>query len=601
LRGPFLAGTGRYAAREDRLTQSFEEAVRRIAGSPQPAWLWDVARRRIAFANEPAVAFWQAGSLAELIDRRFATDGSAEGTAEPARLRDGRPGLVVIAAPKEETAAADDLFAAAPTPLAVFDAQGRRLVANAEARELLMPGELGAVLSSPYAASDLLAAVAAEGLVSRTLAVATRFGMRRCQVVAKRSGEGAAARFIFAFDDVEDRLALSETGAAPTSAHIPLAASPPAEPQPAMPVRLDATAALEDIVAALPDAALAADAAGRVVAINARASHLLGESAKGEPLLNMLPPVLKGEAAAYIASQGARWLERSLEEGREIEVQRGGETVPTNVTFARVATGEIIVQFRDLTAAYKARAALVEAVEKAETASRLKSEYVAGLSHELRTPLNAIIGFAEVMEKQRMGPLENPKYLGYARDIRESGEFLLSLINDLLDLSKAESGRIELDPDAVEIKPIVMSVMSLLTPQAERYGVSLRAALGREVPPVVADARSLKQILLNLAGNAIKFNRSGGEVEIAARLDPAGAVSISVTDDGPGMDADDMKRAMEPYQRGKTGKGREGTGLGLPLARALIEANKAQFAVESAPGKGTTMRITFPSTLVLAE
>ncbi|MCC6917960.1 MAG: HAMP domain-containing histidine kinase [Alphaproteobacteria bacterium] len=579
------------------MTQSFEEAVRQISGSPKAAWLWDVARRRIAFANDAAVSFWDAGSLAELIDRRFADDASARGDAEPARLRDGRPGLVVTAAPEAESGEADDLFAAAPTPLAVFDAQGRRLIANDEARELLMPGELGIVLSSPYAASDLLAAVAADGLVSRILPVATRFGLRRCQIVAKRSGEGATARLIFAFDDIEDRLALTGVPAE----RVPMAPPAPMEPAPVAAVRYDPTAALEDIIAALPDAALAADAAGRVVAINARASHLLGESAKGEPLLNMLPPVLKGEAAAYIAAQGARWLERSLEEGREIEVQRGGETVPANVTFARVATGEIIVQFRDLTATYKARAALIEAVEKAETASRLKSEYVAGLSHELRTPLNAIIGFAEVMEKQRMGPLENPKYLGYARDIRESGEFLLSLINDLLDLSKAESGRIELDPDAVEIKPIVMSVMSLLTPQAERYGVSLRAALGREVPPVVADARSLKQILLNLAGNAIKFNRSGGEVEIAASLDPAGAVSISVTDDGPGMDADDMKRAMEPYQRGKTGKGREGTGLGLPLARALIEANKAQFAVESAPGKGTTMRITFPSTLVLAE
>jgi signal transduction histidine kinase len=593
-----LLGTGGSLGCEDGLSQSYDDALRLIASTPRPAWLWDIARRRVVFANPAGVSFWDAAGLDELVERRFGAGSKAtDGETLPARLRDGRPGLIVTAEPDALPAGDSDLFGAAPAALAAFDSNGRRLAASDEARELLMPGDLGIVLSSPYVASDLSSALAEHGLVSRTLPVATRFGMRRCRVTGKRIGDGDETRLVFAFDDVEDRLALA-AATAPEPATVRQAPVAPGVPDK---VPVDTGAGIEDLVAALPDATLAADGAGRVVAVNSKASQLLGESAKGEPLLNMLPPALKGEAAAYIAAQGARWLERSLEEGRDIEIHRGGETVPASVTFSRVATGEIIVQFRDLSAAHKARAALVEALEKAETSSRLKSEYIASLSHELRTPLNAIIGFAQMMEQQRMGPLENEKYLSYSRDIRESGEFLLSLINDLLDLSKAESGRIELDPDAVELKPIVMSVLSLLTPQAERYGVTLRAAVGRNVPPVVADARSLKQILLNLAGNAIKFNSKGGEVEIAADMTASGAVNIAVSDDGPGMDAEDLKRAMQPYQRAKTAKGREGTGLGLPLARALIEANKAQFSIDSAPGRGTTMKVTFPSALVLAE
>lgn len=584
------------------MTLSFDQAVQRIAAETQPAWLWDGARRRIVFANEAALAHWGETSLLDLIDRRFAdADPAAALPGRPALLRDGRLGTIVVVETPAEGEASDPLFAGAPAALAAFDARGNPLAANDEARALLMPGPLGIVVSSPYLAEALLAELAERGVLTRTLRVATRFGLRRCRVAAKQTG----ARLVFAFEDIEDRLALLDdvqSVPAPQAAAAPTAPPPQVAPEPPpATVLAPAGAALEEVVAALADPTLAADASGHVIAMNAKAAQLLGESARGEPLLNMLPPSLKADAAAYIAASGVRGLERALEDGRETKVQRGPEEIPVRVSFARLATGEILVQFHDLSAGRAAEEALRRAREEAEIASQHKTEFLAKISHELRTPLNAIIGFAEIMEMGRFGPIENPRYQDYVHDIRDSGELLLSLINDLLDLSKAESGRIELDPDAVELKPIVMGVVSLLSGQAEKNGVRLYAAVAKDIPAIVADARSLKQILLNLASNAIKFSvEAGGEVEISATMDAAGAVHIAVRDTGPGMDAEDLKRAMEPYRRTKSGRGREGTGLGLPLARALTEANKAQFALESEPGKGTTARLTFPSALVLA-
>ncbi len=610
------------------MSRSFEDSVRLIAAAPQPAWLWDVARRRVVFANDAALAHFGEATLDDLLDRRFGPDDPhARMTGEAALLGDGRAGSIVLAgapAAKPRLAPAD-LFGAAPAALAVFDGAGQRLVANAEANELLLPGELGIVFSSPYVAADFLKDVETRGALTRTLPVATRYGLRRCRVQAKRLGEDQAAQILIAFEDVEDRLALEAARASATTMIVaapqppaepvpePRAATAPApapalaptlavepDPQPPITTVASPSAALEEVVAALSDPALAADAAGRVIAMNVRAAQLLGESARGEPLLNMLPPDLKADAAAYVAASGARGIERALEDGRETRIHKGADSVPVRAAFARLATGEILVQFHDLSAARAAEEALRRAREEAEIASQHKTEFLAKISHELRTPLNAIIGFAEIMEQGRLGPIGNAKYEGYVHDIRESGNLLLSLINDLLDLSKAESGRIELDPDAVEIRPIVMGVLSLLAPLADKSGVRLSASIPKNMPAIVADERSLKQILLNLAGNAVKFSGEDGEVTIAAHVDAAGAAHIEVNDNGPGMDGEDLKRAMEPYRRTRSGRGREGTGLGLPLARALVEANKAQFAILSEPGKGTTVRLTFPSALVLA-
>jgi len=267
-----LLGTGRSLGARTVLSQSYESALRLISDTPRPAWLWDIARRRIVFANTAGVTFWDAASLEDLIERRFAESAEAGGETVPARLRDGRPGLIVTADAVVD-GAGTDLFTTAPAALAAFDAAGRRLAASDEARDLLMPGDLGIVFSSPYLAAEVSAALAADSFVSRTLPVATRFGMRRCRVTGKRIGDGEETRLVFAFDDIEDRLALAIADAPlPVAPVIPAVAQP--QEHSAEPVALPA--ALEDLVAALPDATLAADAAGRVVAINVKASQLLG-------------------------------------------------------------------------------------------------------------------------------------------------------------------------------------------------------------------------------------------------------------------------------------------------------------------------------------
>ncbi len=599
------------------MTLGFDDAIARIAAMPEPAWLWDGARLRIVFANQAALAWFGEARLADLIERRFAADDPVVSLpGDAAMLRDGRPGLLVTAEEASETLC-DPLFDAAPAALAVFDGEGHLLKANDEARALLIVGELGIVLSSPYAAREMIQALGARSMLTRIVPVATPYGMRRCRISAKRMGNGMDVRLMLSFDDVEDRLALEDDAAAnppPREERAPAPIAARAESAPvAMPVpeimpeaqvmRPAAApgAMLEEVVAALSDATLAANAEGDVIAMNARAAQLLGESARGEPLFNILPVELKADAAAYITASGARGLERALEDGRETRIQRGTGEVPVRATFARLATGEVLVQFKDLSSSRAAEDALRRAREDAETSSQRKSEFLAQVSHELRTPLNAIIGFADIMQAERFGPVNNERYRGYVHDIHSSGELLLSLINDLLDLSKAEAGRIELEPDAVELKPIILSVVSLLSGIAEKHGVTLQPMAAKNLPAIVADPRSLKQILMNLTANAIKYNRDGGSVEISASMDAAGAVHIAVQDDGPGMDAEEAKAALEPYRRTRTGRGREGTGLGLPLAKALTEANKAHFTLESAPGKGTRIRLTFPSALVLAE
>lgn len=234
------------------------------------------------------------------------------------------------------------------------------------------------------------------------------------------------------------------------------------------------------------------------------------------------------------------------------------------------------------------------------------------VGHELRTPLNAILGFSEVMARQEFGPIGNDKYVEYARDIHTGGEHLLSLVDDLLEMARSENGRRSLTFAAVDAAELVQSMSDLLREEAAERNLTLFAEIGSSIPPVVADARSLRQILINLMGNAIKFTPSGGTVTMGARGTDDGGVVLFISDTGIGMSAEDLAAAMEPFgqveaaQEGLSsgaasshGLGR-GLGLGLPLAKALTEANKAVFEIESTPGDGTTVRVVFPPTGVLA-
>ncbi|HFB98061.1 MAG TPA: HAMP domain-containing histidine kinase, partial [Bryobacterales bacterium] len=259
------------------------------------------------------------------------------------------------------------------------------------------------------------------------------------------------------------------------------------------------------------------------------------------------------------------------------------------------------VVVRDITQWKKTETELRQAKEKAERSSAQKSEFLASISHELRTPLNAILGFSEVMRQQRFGEMGNEKYLGYANDIHESGEHLLSLINDLLDLSKIEAGKFELDFTAVDLGSVVEECLNLMQEEAAKARVILRRSVPANLPKVVADARSMKQVFLNLLSNAVKFTEPGGQVMVSLKINDAGELTARVRDTGVGMSGQELQRALKPFERiTREGAEKPGTGLGLPLTKALVEANRARFSIKSEPGKGTTATITFPTPRVLA-
>jgi signal transduction histidine kinase len=250
---------------------------------------------------------------------------------------------------------------------------------------------------------------------------------------------------------------------------------------------------------------------------------------------------------------------------------------------------------RDITAETEIHRNLQQAKEVAETASRAKSEFLANMSHELRTPLNAILGFAEIIRDKLLGPIGDHRYSDYAEDIHSSGTHLLRIINDILDLSKVEAGRLELVEDVVEMEEILKAVSVLLRERLARAGLGFRI----DVPPgpclVRADERKLKQILMNLLSNAVKFTSAGGEISLRLERSEEGVV-IEVRDSGIGIAAADIARAMSPFGQvdSRLSRRYDGTGLGLPLAKALTELHGGKLQLESEPGVGTVARVRLP-------
>ncbi|HYM04112.1 MAG TPA: ATP-binding protein [Stellaceae bacterium] len=233
---------------------------------------------------------------------------------------------------------------------------------------------------------------------------------------------------------------------------------------------------------------------------------------------------------------------------------------------------------------------------EAEAASRVKSEFLATMSHELRTPLNAIIGFSEIIRDALMAPVDS-RYRDYARDIHESGHHLLRLINDVLDLSKVEVGRLELHNEPVAIGDLLQECLRLVGDRARKASVELAVEAPVDVPMVLADALRLKQIVLNLLSNAVKFTPAGGWVKVSATRSADGSVSITVADNGIGMTPDDIPRALEPFRQldSRLARRFEGTGLGLPLAKTLTELHRGTLTIESAVGVGTAVTVSLPA------
>jgi signal transduction histidine kinase len=229
-----------------------------------------------------------------------------------------------------------------------------------------------------------------------------------------------------------------------------------------------------------------------------------------------------------------------------------------------------------------------------ETVSRHKSEFLANMSHELRTPLNAIIGFSDVLHEQMFGEL-NEQQLGYVEDVLEAGRHLLSLINDVLDLSKVEAGRMELDLGDVSVPQVLNGGLSMHAERASRNGITLGLTMDPDIGVIRADERKLRQVTFNLLSNALKFTPSGGRVDVTARITD-GLIEVAVTDSGVGIGPEDQERIFEEFRqaRGGTARHEEGTGLGLSLSRKFIELHGGRLWVESESGAGSTFRFTLP-------
>jgi len=236
------------------------------------------------------------------------------------------------------------------------------------------------------------------------------------------------------------------------------------------------------------------------------------------------------------------------------------------------------------------------ATREAQKAAAAKAEFVSKVSHEIRTPLNAITGFAEVIAAERFGPLGNERYRDYIKDIHAAGMHLVSLLNDLLDLSKIETGQLDLTFANVSLNELTQQCVGIMQPQASRARIIIRTSLTPGLPQVVADERSLRQIVLNLLSNSIRFTGPGGQVIISTAFADNGEAVLRVRDTGVGMSEKDVEAALEPFRQtavsGSWGSG--GTGLGLPLTKALAEANRAHFSIKSAPNAGTLVEVAFP-------
>ena len=259
-------------------------------------------------------------------------------------------------------------------------------------------------------------------------------------------------------------------------------------------------------------------------------------------------------------------------------------------------------QKEDLIADLRREKATAEAERKrAESANEAKSSFLATMSHELRTPLNAIMGFSEVLKREMFGPLTVPAYRNYADDIHHSGNYLLNLINDILDLSRIEAGRRELEEEPVSVLVAVEEANHLLLMKAAEKAITVEVKVPESLPKLLADKRALHQIIINLLSNAIKFTPNGGRVEISAARSATGGLSISFSDNGPGIPAHEIDLAMGAFARGSlaTKKAIDGAGLGLPIVKGLIEVHGGSVSIRSKPGNGTQVLVSFPARRVL--
>lgn len=339
---------------------------------------------------------------------------------------------------------------------------------------------------------------------------------------------------------------------------------------------------------------------GRYIFVNPAFDEMLGVGGAmpvGKTASDLFPPSVAEAVAAHeraVLESG-----HAITQEENLPLKCGQRTFITVKFPVRDSDGETeaIGSIRaDITRRKEYERQLEQTTRAAEVASRSKSEFLANMSHELRTPLNAIIGFAEILERGE-ATISDPRHKAYAKDIRESGEHLLAVINDILDVSRIEAGKLEVQVEPVDLREIAESAFRLVAQRAKAEGITLVDAIPEDLPPVPADARRLRQVLLNLLSNAVKFAPAGSKVTLRAEASPEFAW-LELQDEGIGMAKDQLERAFEPFVQLDSGLNRkhEGSGLGLALCKRYVELHGGRITLESAPGRGTTARVELPRT-----
>ena len=361
----------------------------------------------------------------------------------------------------------------------------------------------------------------------------------------------------------------------------------------------DAFHSMRTMASHTSDAVIAYDEAGTLLYANRASVSLCGfknfddlQNSANFPRFEMspdTPPVMLPECLA----QGSFSKEVVLigPEDQRTTVLLNAARLPVSAQFPTRFYGSIT----DISLLRDAQKKLETQNLELSTANRAKSEFLANMSHELRTPLNAIIGFSEIMKNEAFGPLGSPQYLDYMDDIHNSGSHLVAIINDILDLSKIEAGRMELNETKLPVGTIIGSCVRIMRERAESGEIDLSTSVPDDLPDLLADERLVKQMLINLLSNAVKFTPPGGKVTIGAQF-KAGSLLIGVADTGMGMSQDQALIALEPFRQvdGSHTRQLEGTGLGLPLVKSYIELHGGGFRLNSGSGKGTLVTLTFP-------
>ncbi len=360
---------------------------------------------------------------------------------------------------------------------------------------------------------------------------------------------------------------------------------------------------LHDAIASVNEGFYLFDADDRLVLLNDVAKQNLGAAAEsatpGAPFAELVGAAANALLAAAPPEEREATIAARLAHHRQPEGVRMVRPVGErwfHISERPTSDGGMVILETDITAMKRVEDELRASKEEAERASRTKSDFLANVSHELRTPLNSIIGFSELLKAGVYGDLGDPRYGEYAGFIHQSGQHLLRVINDILDLSKVEAGMLDLDMSRVDVGDVIARSASLVRDRAEKAGLKLVVPTNVVLPPCIADETKLKQILLNLLSNAIKFTPSGGEVRVIARLDDQNRIEIAVCDTGIGMAQADIPKALSPFGQVDNVMTRrhEGTGLGLPLTKHLVDLHGGTLEIESAPGAGTTVRVRLP-------